>query len=267
MEHERPQQPVVLITGASSGIGEATARTFAKAGARIVLVARRRDRLELLSQELGPERTLVAVCDVRDKASVVSAVQAAMQRFERLDVVVNNAGRGMYADVVEIDNDAWQTLWATNVQGPLNVIQAAAPFLRKGAVVVNVSSIVGRVAVPHMGAYSATKAALGALSDALRIELAPQGIRVMTVYPGSTRTEFREHAAGADHMVTRRVVRVAPQRVAQAIYQGVKQGRSRVWVTWTDRLLATTAQMLPGLADRVLGRTMRASADHQPRLQ
>lgn len=247
---------VVLITGASSGIGAATARLCAAQGARVLLAARRENRLMKLAQELGEERALPVVCDVRNRDDVHQAFHMALRHLGGLDVVVNNAGRGMYAPVAEMDLTAWQELWSTNVQGALHVMQEAAHTLGAGGVIVNVASIAGKVTAPHMGGYSATKFALVALSDALRMELARRSIRVVTVYPGSTETEFRKQAIGSGQMVDKRITRVSAERVAQSIVAAAAGGRSHVWVTWQDHAAAKLGQMFPGLTERVLSRTL-----------
>jgi NAD(P)-dependent dehydrogenase (short-subunit alcohol dehydrogenase family) len=245
---------VIFITGASSGIGAATARACTRQGALTALAARRVGRLESLAEELGTRSSLAIGCDVRERSQVHAALHATLERFGRLDGVVCNAGRGLYASVAEMDTSAWHELWAVNVQGALHVIQESIPLLERGGVFVAISSIVSEVAVPYMGGYSATKSALSALCDALRVEVAEQGIRVATVYPGSTETEFRAQALGAQRTVERRIVRVGPERVARAVVYALVSGQSRVWVTRRDRIAASLARQLPGLADWVLRR-------------
>ena len=183
-----------------------------------------------------------------------SALEAGKAHFGRLDAVINNAGRGLYASVTEMDTQDWQDLWAVNVQGALYVMQESVPLLTRGGVLVNVSSIVAKVATPYMGGYSASKAALSALSDALRIEQSAQGIRVITVYPGSTETEFRQKAPGWALASEKRIVRVSADRVAQVIVEALTSSRSRVWVTWRDRLAAALALRFPTVSDWVLRR-------------
>ena len=254
---------VVLITGASSGIGAATARLCVEQGARVLLVARRADRLEQLVRELGIEKAVAFSADVTCQDDVKAAFQAAFKQLGNLDVVVNNAGKGMYVPVAEMDIGQWNELWAVNVQGALYVMQEAARLLRPGGVIINISSIAGKVSSPRMGGYSATKFALGALSDALRLELADQGIRVVTVYPGSTQTEFRERAIGSEAMVDKRVTRSTPEQVAQAVVTAMVTHKTRVWVRRPDRIAAALAQALPQISDYVLRRFMIAEKPSQ----
>jgi short-subunit dehydrogenase len=251
---------VVLITGASSGIGAATARLCVANGARVLLVARRADRLEHLAQELGIDKAVAFPADITCQDDVRAAFQAAFKLVGGLDIVVNNAGRGMYVPVAEMDITQWNDLWTLNVQGALYVMQEAARMLSSGGVIINVSSIAGKVSSPRMGGYSATKFALGALSDALRLELADQGVRVVTVYPGSTQTEFRGHAIGSETMVDKRVTRSTPEQVAQAIVSAMLSNKTRVWVRKPDRIAAALAQALPRLSDRLLRKTMITKA-------
>lgn len=247
----------VFITGGSSGIGEATARLCVRQGAKVALAARRLDRLVDLEKELGESQVLPLVCDVTDRDQVRAALHAATEAYGRLDAIVNNAGRGLYASVVEMHEEDWLELWAVNVQGALNVMQEGVPLLHPEGVLVNISSIVAKVSVPYMGGYSATKAALSALSDALRIECGARGIRVVTVYPGSTKTEFRRKAPGADRASERRIVRVSAKQVATEIVRALCFPRPQVWVTRRDWLAIRLAQNFPRLSDWVLRRHQR----------
>jgi NADP-dependent 3-hydroxy acid dehydrogenase YdfG len=247
----------VFITGASSGIGEATARLCVAQGARVALAARRLDKLVALEKELGSSQVLPLACDVTNRDQVRAALHAATEAYGHLDTIVNNAGRGLYVSVVEMQERDWLELWAVNVEGALHVMQEGVPLLPPGGVLVNVSSIVAKVAVPYMGGYSATKAALSALSDALRIELSPKGIRVVTVYPGSTQTEFRQKAPGSDQASKRRIARVSADQVAMTIVRGIHFPRSQIWVTRRDCLAAKLAQRWPHLSDWVLCRQQR----------
>jgi NADP-dependent 3-hydroxy acid dehydrogenase YdfG len=194
---------VALVTGASSGIGAATARTLAARGAGLALVARRRDRLESLVAELHDSgaRHLAIEADITDREQALAAVGAAAGELGRLDVVVNNAGLMLNGIVADAPLDEWERMVALNVMGVLYVTHAALPHLlaaahsepRKVADLIHVSSIAGRKPNAGSAVYNLTKAGLGAMAEAMRQELAPQRVRVSLVEPGATATELLEH--------------------------------------------------------------------------
>ncbi len=183
---------VVFITGASSGIGAALGRAFIAAGARVVLLARRVDRLEALARELGADRTLVQPCDVTSEADLERAVKATLARFGRLDVVVANAGFSVVGGIDRLTVEDFRRQFETNVFGVVATIRAAHGALRqsKGQVVL-ISSVLGRVAVPRMSAYVASKHAVAGLAYALRPELHKEGIGVTLVCPGFVKSEIQ----------------------------------------------------------------------------
>lgn len=183
---------VVLVTGASSGIGAATARAASHAGAKLVLAARRDDRLRALADELG--EAIAVRCDVTDQAQVTSLVQAATERFGRVDVLVNNAGQGLQASIEEIVVSDFRELLDLNLVAPLMMMQAVVPLMRRqgGGSIVNVSSGLSFSPRPNTGAYNSSKTALNRLSAIARLELAKDGIAVSTMYPFITATEFIE---------------------------------------------------------------------------
>ncbi len=181
-----------LVTGASSGIGAATARLLAAEGYRVALLARRRDKLDALLGELEGTGHLVLPCDLADAAAIASSFEMLGGAFGGLDLLVNNAGVGYRARVEELDPALLNQVFACNVQGLLLACQGALPLLRKGArpVVVNVSSVVGRRGVPGQAAYCASKAAVTSLGESLRVEWAGEGIAVCTLNTALTATYF-----------------------------------------------------------------------------
>ena len=191
---------VVLITGASAGIGRATARCLAREGAKLALVARSAAALEELAEELRAQGCEVVVipADLRDPAQVAEMVAATVERFGGLDVLINNAGQAAAGTVAEVSLDDFQQIIELNVLAPLGAMQAAIPIMRQGGggLIVNVSSMVTRMRLPALGAYAATKAALNMLSDTARVELAPDNIRVITVLPRMTATDFARNSLG-----------------------------------------------------------------------
>ena len=165
---------VAVVTGASSGIGEATARELASRGASVVLASRALDRLEALQRKISASGgvALAVETDVSDRGSVEAMVGRAVGELGSLDVLVNNAGLGLSGRITEVRTEDVLHVFEVNAIGPLNCIQSALPYMGKGGRIINVSSVVGRRAIPKVGAYCASKFALNALSDALRVEVA-----------------------------------------------------------------------------------------------
>ncbi len=256
-----PRGRVALVTGASSGIGAATARVFAGAGLRVALCARRKDRLEQLAADLiarGAEVTAHAV-DVTDALAVRAMVDDVAARWGRLDVLVNNAGRGFVATLEQTTAEELRALMELNAVAVLGVNQAALPIMRRQGRghIINISSVVGRRAVPYRAAYSATKFALGALSEALRVELTGTGIAVTLVYPIRTAgTEF--HEVEVQKVPWRPMGPVQPaERVARSILRCVRRPRPEVYPYWPVRILAVMSVIAPGLVDRGMRRVLR----------
>jgi NAD(P)-dependent dehydrogenase (short-subunit alcohol dehydrogenase family) len=191
---ERRRQ-VILLTGCSTGIGRATALEAAARGHRVFASARRLDSVaDLEAKGITP-----LALDVTDPASIGEAVREVLRSDGRIDALVNNAGYGQYGAVEDVSLEEWRAQFEVNVFGALAVLRAVLPAMRaaRGGTVVNVSSVAGRVAVPFAGAYSASKHALEAISDALRVELSPWRIRVVLIEPGPIGTRFGDRAREA----------------------------------------------------------------------
>jgi len=194
---------VALVTGASSGIGAATARTLAEQGAAVALVARRKDRLEDLAAEIrqGNGRALVLETDVTDAAQASAAVEAAVRGYGRLDILVNNAGVMLLGPIEGAPMDEWERMVHLNVLGLLYTAHAALPHLlraaedapRRVADLINISSVAGRVARRTSGVYNLTKFGVGAFSESLRQEVTGRHVRVSLVEPGAVATELTDH--------------------------------------------------------------------------
>jgi short-subunit dehydrogenase len=251
---------VAIVTGASSGIGEATARALAAAGARVAACARRKERLEQLESAIrsaGGEAAAHAL-DVTDAPAVSAMVEAVLRRWGRVDVLVNNAGRGLAATFEQTTPDEVRGLLELNVIAVVTATRAVLPAMRRQGRghVINVSSIVGRRGVPLRSAYSATKFALGGLSEAMRVELAAAGIAVSLVYPIRTATEF--HEAEVQKVPWRAMGPVqSADRVARAIVRCVRRPRPEVYPYRAARLLAIAGVIAPGLVDRAMRRVLR----------
>ena len=247
---------VVAVTGASAGIGRECVLAFAREGARLAAAARRLDRLEALAAEvraLGAE-VLVMKTDVGDAVDVKRFVQAIVERFGRLDVLVNNAGCGVRGTVEETPASAYERLMRVNYLGTVYGCQAAIPIMRRqgAGVIVNVSSIVGHRALPTGGAYAATKAAQISLTEALRAELKGTGVFACSVHPIGTTTEFGE-VADRESGTKSLGGPVGPQQsaldVARAIVRCAKRPRPEVFPYPASRLLVVLNALAPGFVD------------------
>jgi NADP-dependent 3-hydroxy acid dehydrogenase YdfG len=194
---------VALVTGASSGIGEATARRLAAAGAAVALVARRKERLEALAQELGSAgaRAITIEADVSRQEQAVAAVGRTVDELGRLDTLVNNAGVMLLGPIVDAPTEEWERMLDVNVKGVLYFTHAALGHLlaaaqdepRQVADLINVSSVAGRVARRGSGVYNLTKWGVGAFSESLRQEVTQRHVRVALVEPGAVATELTDH--------------------------------------------------------------------------
>ncbi len=194
---------VALVTGASSGIGEATARSLAADGAKVALVARRLERLEKLAKELAGEgHTAVAIeADITDQGQAIRAVERTVGDLDRLDILVNNAGVMLLGPIPGAPVEEWERMIEINLKGLLHMTHAAMPHLfsaasgseRGVADLVNISSVAGRVASAGAGVYNMTKFGVGAMSEALRQEVGKQNVRVTIIEPGAVATELTDH--------------------------------------------------------------------------
>lgn len=195
---------VALVTGASSGIGAATARKLAANGIKVGLAARRVDRLQALAEEIrtGGGEALAIEMDVTDSASVNAGVAALTQAFGTIDILVNNAGLMPISDFDSLKTDEWHRMVDVNLKGVLNAMAAVLPVLiaKNGGHIVNLSSIAGRKVFKGLGVYCATKFAVAAISDGLRMEVGPKyGIRVTCLQPGAVESELFEHISDSGY--------------------------------------------------------------------
>ncbi|MCB9079897.1 MAG: SDR family NAD(P)-dependent oxidoreductase [Anaerolineaceae bacterium] len=254
-----PSNRVVILTGATQGIGRATARTLAQAGCFLALAARTRDSLDTLAAELntGSTQAIAIPTDMGDTVQAANLVRATIATFGRLDIVINNAALGVRDEVVDLDESQARRVMDVNYFGPVALIQAAIPYLkanRDGGLIINISSIVGRRAMPGIAGYCASKAALEKMAESLRIELKRDKIRVSTVYPGVTATRFNDHSLGDSPAGRGRLAGVPAKRVARAILRTIHHERRDVFITLFDRTFITVGVLWPWLMDQMLGR-------------
>jgi NADP-dependent 3-hydroxy acid dehydrogenase YdfG len=194
------QDKVAVVTGASSGIGEAFSRALAQKGATVFGLARSQDKLEALRSDLGDAFHPVA-CDVRDAGAVKSAFEQVAEKAGRIDALVNNAGLGRFGPVEDLSDDDWNVQMDTNLTGLFYCTREAVPHMKRqnaesgfGGHIVNIASVAALLGNPKIGAYNATKFGVRGLSEAWMKELRGDGIKVTCVYPGSIETNFFEQA-------------------------------------------------------------------------
>jgi short-subunit dehydrogenase len=253
-----PPTRVIAITGASAGIGRATAIRLARRGAAIVLCARRADRLELLAadiQALGAD-ALPIVADVTNGEEMQQLVAQAVARFGRLDVMMCNAGFGIAGAIDAIRPDQMRKLVDVNLFGTYFAARAALPLFRRqerGHLII-VSSIVGKRGVPYMGAYSATKFAQVGLAECLRSELIGSNIHVSVVYPVSTETEFFDVMSRETGAVVERSFgpRQSAEQVADAIARTIEHPVPEVYPYFKSRALVWLNAFAPGVCDHIV---------------
>lgn len=258
---------VALITGASTGIGAATAVALAEAGCRVVLVARSGDALATLAEEIraGGGEALPLPGDVTQPSAVEAIVKQTVDILGHIDILVNNAGVGLHQSPLTAPWGDVQRLMAVNLYGPLAFIRAAVPSMREagGGLIVNVCSILGRRALPRSGIYCASKAALERLGDSLRLDLAADNIRVVTVYPGVTDTGFSQHTLDSGiGLRPGRVRGIPPERVARAIVRAIRREPRDAYATLFDYAFVIFSILMPRVADAILRRYFASRPRH-----
>lgn len=256
---------VVAITGASAGIGRATALSLARTGASLALCARRADVLEAVGEEVrrAGGQAFVVTADVSREADMESFVARTVERFGRLDVMICNAGFGIYGAIDQIAAADMRRLIDVNYMGTYHAARAALPiFRRQGAgQVVMISSIVGKRGVPYVGAYAATKFAQVGLAECLRAELVGTDIHVTVVYPISTETEFFQVMTRESGHATRAAgPRQRAEDVAEAIAWAIERPTPEVYPYAMAKWLAIINSVAPGLTDRLVKRWGRKPA-------
>jgi short-subunit dehydrogenase len=252
----------ILITGASQGIGRALAEEASLRGARVLAAARSEELLRELVEEMCADGCTLATvrADVTSAEDRQRMVQAAVDNFGGLDILVNNAGIGATGHFAEVGPERLRKIMEVNFFGLTETTRACLPLLRQGnrPAVVNISSIAGKRGIPARSEYSASKFAVQGFSDALRAELAKDGIDVLVVCPGLTQTNFSQNMLEQkarqqmDHLRG-----MTPEQVAVATLRTIERGRNEVCLTFQGRLLVLVSRFLPRLADRIAARRVR----------
>jgi short-subunit dehydrogenase len=251
-------QRVVLITGASSGIGYATALAFAKQGMHVVGCARREENLLELQQSIndlsGQHGDFLPVAaDVRDPSAMFKVVEQTLTKFGRLDVLVANAGLGHRGSLVDSDWDDIETLMRTNMDGVLHSIRAAVPAMRegqRGGHIIIVSSIVYNMASPYAAVYAASKAFVSSIAKSLRLELEKDNIRVTDMLIGRTQSEFSEKRLGKSGRSGGGIPIMPTDKVAEAIVKASNSNKKAVALRWIDRAILLGNALIPNVIGR-----------------
>lgn len=255
---------VVVITGASAGIGKALAEKLAARGAKLALAARRMDRLTALCATLGGDHLAIGA-DVSKREDCERIVTETVRRFGRIDTLVCNAGFGMVKSVVDTTPEEMQQIFAANLFGTTDCIRAAVPVMRdqqerngwRGQIMI-VSSAAARRGLPYFGPYAATKAAQLSISEALRVELMPFKIAVTSVHPVGTNTDFFDTAQQLGTMQMnapgKGEIRQTPATVARKMINGMEKPTQEIWPMRASRWMLSFSTLTPKWTDRVMNK-------------
>jgi short-subunit dehydrogenase len=264
-------QPVIIISGASSGIGESSVRTFVKAGYRVIAAARRMDRLQALAQESNQdfERVLPVKADVCDVEDVEMLVKTGLNHFGQIDVLINNAGIGRFGWLESIAEEDIENQVRTNLMGLIYLSRAVLPHMieRRRGVIINMASIASFVGTPTYTLYAASKHAVRGFTEALRREVSMYGVRVCGIYPGPVVTEFTTHAGivRKTGLTTPPALRLSSEEVASALLGLARRPRRTLVMPWPMYLAIWANALFPGVIDWIIQRRFvrkeRASDD------
>jgi short-subunit dehydrogenase len=253
----RFRDKVVIVTGASSGIGEATAREFAKNGSRVVLAARSEERLSRIVADIKAENgdASFVITDVSNELDCKNLINKTIELHGTIDILVNNAGISMRASFIDTDVKVLHRLMDVNFWGTVYCTKYALPYLikQKGSLI-GVSSVAGFHGLPGRTGYSASKFAIHGFLETIRIENLKKGLHVMIIAPGFTTTDIRKHALLADGSEQGESPRdehklMPPQYVAKWVLKGIRKKKRNKLLTWDGRLTALFQRIVPGFVD------------------
>jgi len=256
--------PVVVITGASSGIGAATAQLFGQRGYRVVLAARRLECLEALAHEIRADEgeALPVATDVTQLRQIQNLVDSAIDQYGQIDVLFNNAGLGRSNALEDSEPEKEIDLQLrVNLSGLIQTTRAVLPHMikRRSGHIINMSSIAGLVGTPTLSVYSATKSSVRGFSEALRREVSRHGILVSAIYSGAVATEFAQHAGitGKTGIGTARALVLTPEDVARTVLRVVNRPRRAVIIPGPMRPLVWLNMLFPGFVDWIVERRFK----------
>jgi len=257
---------VAVITGASMGIGEAIAKLFLQEGAKVVLCSRDLARTKAAEHRInGGANTLSVACDVSKRDQVDALVKAAVARFGRIDIFVNNAGFGLNGAVADMDMAEFRRMFDTNLFGTVECMQAVIPIMRQqgGGDIVNISSVSGHISTPYMSGYAATKHAMNAIGKAARMELLRHNINVLTVCPGYIATDFVKNMVKGKH--SERVgssvkYAVTADVVANATLDGLIKRKREVIVPKFYKWFIKLYQTSPSMVERAIRKRLKPTS-------
>ncbi len=253
---------VVIITGASSGIGKETAKVFAKSDCKVVLASRNLDNLKKVEEEIKNfNPNVVAIqTDVGDFRSLDNLVEQTLRTFNKIDILINNAGFGIYGWFHLTPFEEIENIIRVNFLGSAYLIHKVLPIMIKqgGGTIVNISSVVGKRGVSGMGIYSASKFALTGLTEALRVEYKKMGIHFISVHPGTTDTKFFENAKyyGTNRMQGRFMI-MSAEKVAKEIFKAVIKKKKEIVLTPVGKLTVWVNKFAPSFVDFMMSKVIK----------